>query len=159
MHILFLAPRLPLPADTGAKIRTLNILKQASKNNKVDLVCFSFEKDDPRHAVELGDMGIKVKLVNPPRADFFFKLETILFNPRPFSAVKYYSPELEEALFSLRETTRYDIIHIDHIHMAHYRACFSGMTTILDEHNVEYKILERCGRVTRNLAATLQDFV
>ena len=32
MRILFLAPRLPLPADTGAKIRTLNILKQLTKN-------------------------------------------------------------------------------------------------------------------------------
>ena len=31
MKILFLAPRFPLPADTGGKIRTLNILKQLAQ--------------------------------------------------------------------------------------------------------------------------------
>ena len=152
MHILFIAPRLPLPADTGAKIRTLNILKQVSKNYKVDFVCFSFEEEDLRHSAELEKMGVKVKLVKAPLVNFSFKLETILFNPLPFSVVKYYSPEMEEVLFSLRETTRYDIVHIDHVHMAHYQACFSGITCILDEHNVEYKILERCAQATRSLA-------
>ena len=42
MKILFLTPRLPLPADTGGKIRTLNILKQLAKKSELYLVYFLF---------------------------------------------------------------------------------------------------------------------
>ena len=49
------------------------------------------------------------------------------------------------------ETNHFDMIHIDHLHMAHYRHCFDGVPCIVDEHNVEYKILERCANVEKSL--------
>ena len=52
MRILFLAPRYPLPADTGGKIRTWNLLKQASQSATVDLLCFSFDRNDVKNTGE-----------------------------------------------------------------------------------------------------------
>jgi len=46
MNILFLAPRLPWPTDTGGKIRTFNLLKQIAKTHQVTLASFSFEDND-----------------------------------------------------------------------------------------------------------------
>ena len=63
MRLLFLAPRVPWPADTGGKIRTVNILKQMTKFAQIHLACFSFEENDPGHAKELKKLGIAVTLV------------------------------------------------------------------------------------------------
>ena len=54
MKILFIAPRLPFPVDTGAKIRTFNILKQLACFAEVELVCFSFEQDDKTRVCVVG---------------------------------------------------------------------------------------------------------
>ena len=53
MNILFIAPRLPLPADTGGKIRTLNILRQLAQKARVHLACFSFDPHDQKTRPDL----------------------------------------------------------------------------------------------------------
>ena len=64
MRILFLAPRFPFPPDTGAKIRTWNILKQLAKRCKIDLLCYSFDPSDKNHMHELEKVGL---LKNPAK--------------------------------------------------------------------------------------------
>src|SRR3990167_8860692 len=101
MNLLFLAPRLPLPPDTGAKIRTWNILKQLAKRFKVTLICFSFEKNDCEYVARLEAMGIQVKLIPAPIPNLFEKIATVLFNNIPYSIAKYNSGKMAQALFLL----------------------------------------------------------
>lgn len=150
MRILFLAPRVPWPADTGGKIRAVNILKQMTKFAQIHLVCFSFEKNDPGHAEELKKLGIAVTLVPAQEPGIIPKAVGIMFNPVPWSIAKYYSKSMERALRSLQQTHPFDAVHVDHAHMAHYNHCFNNRPCILDEHNVEYKILERCARAEKS---------
>lgn len=147
MNILFLAPRMPLPADTGGKIRTLNILKQLALESNVHLVCFSFEANDKDYLPELDKLGVKVTLVPMLETTQFQKLYWLLFHGLPISLVKYHTKAMEQTLKSLIKNEKFDAIHVDHLHMAHYLNCFKNIPCMLDEHNVEYKILQRCATV------------
>ncbi len=147
MNILFLAPRLPLPADTGGKIRTYNILKQLAKENHVHLMCFSFEEADKSYLLEFHALGIEVTLIPMPELSLFKKIPMVFFSPIPFSIAKYKSPAMAQAIAALVKKQKFDAVHVDHLHMAHYEEYFQKIPMYLDEHNVEYKILERCASV------------
>ncbi len=150
MRILFIAPRLPLPADTGGKIRTFNLLKQISRTHAVDLVTFSFDSEDQQHIQKFREMGIEVMLVPAPRGNPLRKAAIILMSALPYSVSKYDSKEMAKAIMSRKAAKNYDVVHFDHIHMAQYVRCVEGIPCVVDEHNVEYKILERCGDVERS---------
>ena len=173
MNILFLAPRLPFPADTGGKIRTWNILKQVARFASVRLVCFSFDPEDKNYIPEIEKQGIKVTLVPCPQVNFWQKVKVVLFHPHPYSITKYNTELMRQAIVTLLAQEKFDLVHIDHLHMAHYikliketRGSGSPVTShqspvvdtqlpstvyllpsLLDNHNVEYKILERGGKV------------
>lgn len=151
MNILFLAPRLPLPADTGGKIRTYNIIKQIAKKHLVHLVCFSFEMMDQESVKEFARMNVAVTLIPVREDNFTEKAIGLLLGQFPYSIMKYYSKNMENALIALKRSNPFDLIHVDHLHMAHYRHFFAGTPAVLDEHNVEYRILERCVPVERSL--------
>jgi sugar transferase (PEP-CTERM/EpsH1 system associated) len=150
VNILFLAPRFPLPADTGGKIRTLNILKQLAKENKVHLACFSFEPDDDKLTEEIKKLGIDVTLVPMKESSFLQKAIGIYFYSMPFSLAKYKTNEMMRTVKNLMKAHSFDAVHIDHLHMAHYIRLFPDIPRMLDEHNVEYKILERCADVEKS---------
>lgn len=150
MHILFIAPRLPIPADTGGKIRTLNILKQLASCARIHFVCFSFDEKDQEFSSALKSDGIEVILVPIKELSFADKIIRVLTGSEPVSVSKYYSDVMEGILSELHQTNQFDAAHIDHLHMAHYRGCFDGLPCVLDEHNVEYKILERCANVEKS---------
>jgi len=143
MKILFIAPRLPVPADTGGKIRTLNILIQLAKWATVHLTCFSFDHSDKGLCSQLNDMGIQVTLVPARGPGFVQKVWGVLADPMPVSARKYDTDNMEAVLNELNETNAFDAVHIDHIHMAHYRRCFKDVPCVVDEHNVEYRIRKK----------------
>lgn len=150
MRILFLAPRLPYPADTGGKIRTLNILKQIAKFASVHLVCFSFDEKDKEYAEKFTEQAIAVTLVPMGETGTLEKVRDVLFSSVPHSIAKYDAPKMALVLNKLCQPQAFDAVHVDHLHMAHYRACFKNLPSVLDEHNVEYKILERCVAVERS---------
>jgi len=147
MNILFLAPRFPLPADTGGKIRTLNILKQLARENHVHLACFSFENDDAQLADDIKKLGIEVTLVPMNESSIWKKAFGLYFYSIPFSLAKYNTASMATTVKDLLKANQFDAVHVDHLHMAHYIKYFRDTPRMLDEHNVEYKILERCADV------------
>ena len=151
MNVLFVAPRLPLPADTGGKIRTLNILKQLASRGDVHLVCFTFDERDKNLSAELENDSIRVTLVPIKEPNVIQKVTQVLFHPMPVSIAKYNNENMRTILIELNEINEFDVIHIDHLHMAHYRRCFDEVPCVMDEHNVEYKVLERCANVEKSL--------
>lgn len=150
MKILFVTPRLPLPADTGAKIRTYNLLKNTAKDNKVSLLSFYQEEDD-KAANDLKGLGISVKLV---KAKDKIRLSKIFWQ-LPVSIEKYSSEEMKNRLKELLANDKFDLVHFDHLHMGQYRGCVNGLPCILDEHNVESVILERCASIEKSLIKKL----
>jgi polysaccharide biosynthesis protein PslH len=150
VNILFLAPRFPLPADTGGKIRTLNILKQLAKENKVHLACFSFEAEDEQLTGELKKLNVDVTLVPMKESTLLQKALGLYFYSIPFSLAKYNTKQMGRIVKGLMKEHHFDAVHVDHLHMAHYIKFFPDTPRMLDEHNVEYKILERCEEVEKS---------
>ena len=148
MKVLFLAPRLPFPADTGGKIRTYNLLAQAARTHQVALVCFSFDREDGIQAAELKRrLHAEIHLVPHEEPRQFQRLRQALVEPLPVSVVKYSARSMQAKLRTLTAAKAFDLAHIDHIHMAQYQDVLQDIPVYIDDHNVEYMILERCARV------------
>jgi len=64
MRILFIAPRLPLPADTGGKIRTFNILKQLASRADVHLACISSGESRSQKEISIASGVTEVTIRN-----------------------------------------------------------------------------------------------
>ncbi len=147
MKILFVAPRLPLPANTGAKIRTFNLLKAAASEAKVTLLSFYFEEAE-KSVETIKNLGIEVHLVKGED-----KINPwSIFSKNPISIQKYCSKKMRRALGELVRSGNFDLIHFDHLHMGQYREYINGLPCILDEHNVESIILKRCSAIEPGLA-------
>lgn len=146
MKILFLAPRLPFPADTGAKIRTFNLLKQIVRVHKVHLLSFSFTEDSQAQQ-ELKDLGIDLTIIKKTEA---LPLLAI-FGEKPLSIAKYFSADFLNTLKTILKNGKFDLIHFDHLHMGQYISSIGNIPTVLDEHNVEAVILKRCAQKEPNL--------
>src|SRR3989338_3886134 len=101
MRILFLAPRLPWPLDTGAKIRTYHLLMQMTKLGRVDLACFSFDKDDASYLKEFERLNVNVTLVLREGMGILKKAGSLLFSPLPFSIIKYSSTAMAKTISEL----------------------------------------------------------
>ncbi len=147
MRVLFLAPRFPWPLDTGGKIRTFNLLKQLAKESEVHLVCFSMEATDQAQRSQVEDLGIKVTLLPMVAPKTLAKAYTVLFQQLPYSILKYDHLDMHQAILDVMQEHQFDVMHIDHVHMAHYKYCAGNVRCVLDEHNVEYRILDRCATV------------
>src|SRR5438105_14477921 len=124
MTVLFLAPRLPYPADTGGKIRTLNILKQLAQRFAVHLVCFSFEAADKGPGQEMRKFNVDLTLVSMPAVPIVQKIYQVLLNPVPFSISKYHTNTMHDTIRQLLSQKTFDAVHVDHLHMAHYQGHF-----------------------------------
>jgi len=145
MRILFVAPRLPLPADTGAKIRTFNLLKNIAQGNEVTLVSFYFS-DDEKSVEALRLLGIEVHLVKASERINPFTL----FGAFPVAIAKYRSKAMAEKISELVANGSFDVVHFDHLHMGQYRGCAGTVPSVLDEHNVESIILGRCSLLEKS---------
>ncbi len=145
MNILFVTPRLPLPADTGARIRTYNLLKNVAKNNQVTLLSFAFE-DNQEAIQKLKELGVELYLAKGNGA---IKLR-YLFGSTPLSIQKYCSKDLENQLKNVISINKFDLVHFDHLHMAQYIDAVNGIPCVLDEHNVESIILKRCAEIEKS---------
>jgi len=150
MNILFITPRLPLPADTGAKIRTYNLLKNTAKNNRVVLLSLVFE-DNQEAIKKLKELGVEVYSIKGNGA---INLKC-LFAKRPLSIQKYHSSDLKNLLKEIISNNKFDLIHFDHLHMGQYIDAVNGTPCVLDEHNVESIILKRCAQVEKNFIKKL----
>lgn len=150
MRILFLTPRLPLPADTGAKIRTFNLLKNVAKENQATLLSFYFgENDQPLEDLKI--LGIKAHLVKAKDKISPSKI----FGQLPLSIEKYSSKEMKNKLRELLAKEKIDLVHFDHLHMGQYRQSINGVPCVLDEHNIEAIILERLASIEKSFAKRL----
>jgi hypothetical protein len=61
VHILFLAPRVPWPLDTGGKIRTYHMLKGLARVHHVTVLAFWDTEVERQGAGALADLGAEIE--------------------------------------------------------------------------------------------------
>jgi len=95
-----------------------------------------------------------VKTVFADTSNSYLKMFLNLFSPLPYTMSKYYVKDFEVKLYSLLKENRFDIVHIDSLHMAYYGKMIKSNFNIpvaLREHNVETTIMQRYFQETPNL--------
>jgi polysaccharide biosynthesis protein PslH len=149
MKILWVKSGPLFPADTGGKIRTLNMLRELSALHEVTYLSL-LPSSVPLHPDEEPDRYAQHKIWIPfadyPRRStrFFIQLFFGMVSSKPFALSKHYSSELRQRLIELDEAGNFDLIICDFLASALHFVGRDWVTpTVLFQHNMEAQIWQR----------------
>lgn len=151
MKVLFLISQLPYPLDTGAKIRSFNLIKQLAPKHKITLLTFG---DRAKEASKLNALKVYCDniVVQPKQSEAkYLNLFLNIFSHLPYAVDKYYTRNIEGKLADLVSTGGYDVIHCDSLQMSLNLRKIDTLPKVLTEHNVESAILSRYAQNENNL--------
>ena len=152
MNILFLSPRQCRPARSGAKLREFHFLRALAQRNEVTHLYFA---DAGAEALTRKDFPFckQVKSFPKPGAYSPWKIASGVFSSLPISVLNYASPAMEATVRRLTAETRFDLIHLDSIHMIQYGlAAGPGARLVYNWHNIESEALRRYSASSHSLA-------
>ena len=161
MKILFLAQQLPYPLDSGGKIKSYHFLKALSQRYEIVLLSFIRDEKEKEYLENLKPFCSRIETSLIKRS----LLRNILFcgmsflTSKSFIVSRDFTEEFQARVNQLIEEEKPDIIHIDHLQMAQFiqdlvvssqdsekeKTQNTDIKVVLDEHNVEYVIIERIG--------------
>lgn len=152
MKIVFLQKRPLFPANTGGKIRTLNVLRHLAQWHEVTYLC-NCGPDEADAVAQTAALGMQVESFpwrETPRNSWKFPLEYALslLSRYPYSVKKDYDPRLRARAAELAKS--HDLLVCDFVQMAR-NAVGLPIPKLLFQHNVEAQIYERMAE--ENLSA------
>jgi sugar transferase (PEP-CTERM/EpsH1 system associated) len=150
--ILFITQLLPFPLDDGASLKAFYTLKYLSRKFDVTLVSFIRSKKELEYKNELDKICKKVHM-QLIRRSFLLNLFhgiSSLFTKKPFLIKRDYSRIMHRLIRNLINENNFKIVYADHLQMAQYCE-FHGAVKILDEHNIESRIVEKFTKLEKNL--------
>ena len=155
---LLLAPETPYPLAGGGALRTASLLEYLSRHYAVDLIVFRQPgAPDPQSLVPAG-LARRIVVLNLPSNSRTLAAKTVRNAVRLARAVPPlvdrfagFAPRIAQAV----EGRRYAIGVIEHSWCAPYWEQLAPVCerTVLDLHNIESVLHERCGRVDNGGAA------
>ncbi len=152
LNILFITEFLPWPLNSGGRIRSYNILQEASKRHIVTLIANDYDdvKDKFQNKVS------KLHIVNSQKKPKILKILMAffaLFSKKPYlSAFIHYQRRMAQKIQQITKEEKFDIVHLDHLDAAIYLKDCGNQPTYLDEHNYESGLLKSVIQSTSNFA-------
>jgi len=150
MKILILSPFLPYPPDSGAKVRTFNIIRSLHGHD-IHLLTFA-DKNPPDNLDELKKYCSEIYVLPTPRVSnksIFLNF----FSLKPLLAVRFFN---RDTFDQLKEIVRcMDIVIFESLLMAEYRNALTSSYGILDELNIEFIRAQRRMKSTSNILKKL----
>lgn len=158
-RILFLYGDIPWPANTGARIRTYNLLVNSARSAKITLLTLLNPANaaaDRERIAQMERAGVRVIAVPrlpETKREFAQTIASSFFSPRPVIVDRYsYGPYVAKAR-ELAASGQFDLLHCDSISLAeavlpqNSRTLPVGFTA----HNVEAIIWERWAQEEPNM--------
>jgi len=147
VKILFLQKRPLFPADSGGKIRTLNVLRHLARWHEITYLC-NLQPHEREFLSPMRDLGLRLETLpwqETPRGSlrFFAELFANLASPYPFNVNKDFDPALRGRAAQLLASEPYDLLICDFVQMARNATGLPIAASILFEHNVEAQMFER----------------
>ncbi len=141
MNILVLTPYIPYPPSFGGSVRVYHLIRQLNRRHDVHLLSFREEAGagDPEG---LRPFCRSITLIPRIVGDKRRQQLMSLFSPRSFQWRFHYSQDMQAALDRLVGEQGIELILVEFSQMAGY-SFPSGVPVVLDEHNVEYDLLDR----------------
>lgn len=150
MKILFLISQLPYPTDTGAKIRSFNLIKNLSLKHEICLIAYGSQNEKEKIEA-LKQHCVKLILVDKPSQRMYLKAILNLFIRAPFNIHKYYSRRMQDKVEELISSGEFDILHCDSLQMSlNVIKLNKRLPMLLTEHNIESQILKRAAENEKN---------
>jgi glycosyltransferase involved in cell wall biosynthesis len=157
LRVVLVDEELPYPANSGKRIRTLNLTLRLAKRHRLTYVCHRNQDPDEarRAAAFLAEHGVATVVVEravPGKsgARFWLRLAGNLLSPLPYSVATHTSRQLRRALARLAAGTPVDLWHCE---WTPYAASLEGMAAprLVVAHNVESVIWQRYAETERGL--------
>lgn len=148
MQILLLTQILPYPADSGPKIKTLNLLRHLAQRHDVHLISFVRSQAEEEAAYELLRWCVTVNTVRIWRSLWldFFNLAEALIRGRSFLIQRDQSDVMRSRIERLLYLQKLDAVHADQLTMGQFAVDLPIPLRILDEHNAVWTIVRRAAR-------------
>ncbi|MBF0217285.1 MAG: glycosyltransferase [Candidatus Omnitrophica bacterium] len=143
MNILILMSQLPFRPDTGAKIRTFNLIRELAPKHDITIVAYGRKKKDLYKARALEKFCREIVIVERHAVFGYLKLLEGLFSRLPYGVIRYSSGAMKKALEKLTSSKKYDLIHCDSLQMSLNMRGIKGIPRLLTEHNIESEIVRR----------------
>ena len=151
-RILVVAPYLPDPPHWGFAIRVRELVRELSRRHRVTLLSYAlpWQDENVRALRAICESVHTVPAPWPDGADHAGRLRS-LASWAPHAVHRLTSPAMQGALAELLADGAYDLVQVE-------SGLMSGLdlsrapATILDEHNIEYELLERTVHVERRLS-------
>ncbi len=122
MKILFLQKRVLFPADTGGRIRTLNIIRHLARWHEVVYLC-NLQPGEEEFVSAMEELGVRLITIpwrEVPRGSlgFYRDLALNLLSPYPFNVDKDFDPTLRARAEELLAAETFDLVVCDFVQMA-----------------------------------------
>jgi len=152
MRIAFITARIPFPPNAGGRIRTFHLLKEISRIQSVTLLTAVEEQEDEGAlaALQQSIPQMRVRAVKvPPRNRPLRRLVRALrspIDPLPYTWAGYrHRRFLAHVRLSLHQG-EFEIIHCDHIQVAHTLLGLRTPPRVLNAQNVESLLIRRVAK-------------
>ena len=159
LRILLVTPSVPYPPNWGFGIRVYQFLRELSRSHRVSLVCYAQPGEEDKVAA-LQKICHSVHTVPNPlhnTADKRAAQLASLFSPRSFQSGSLRTRTMQDLLTSLLNAEPFDIVQIESSQLGSYH--FGAQPVfIVDEHNLEYELLQRMIHTERSPLRKLYNF-
>ncbi|HEX4278173.1 MAG TPA: glycosyltransferase [Bryobacteraceae bacterium] len=155
MRILFLSPRQSFPARSGARLRESHFLRALGARAEVTFLYFADPGATPLTVNELPFCREVIAVPKPP-AYGLSKTARGIFGRLPLPILNYASADMDAAVAGVMQGRKFDIIHLDSIHMMQYAAAAAqrqpSLRAIYNWHNIESEAMRRYASTTTSHA-------
>ena len=127
-----------------------NTIKHLAKRHEIFLISLT-QEGQQKYIPFLKDYCVSVETV---LKDISFSKKGLflnLFSHVPYNMTRYYSAEMEGKLKEIISKHQFDLMQIEHLHMAQYAKFAGRIPVILRQHNVESVMMERYYRYASHL--------
>jgi GT2 family glycosyltransferase/glycosyltransferase involved in cell wall biosynthesis len=164
LKILYITFGLPVPPDSGARIRDFNLISRIAQEHEVSVLSLLEFSGETDHMPSMRQWCRQVDGVFASRG-FIATLAVAIggwFAGRPLATAPYYYPALARKIRQLTSEQSFDVVQIEHSFLAPYRADVapnSGGATVLSLHNIgvhQYRSMLEMSRGLRRLPAALK---
>jgi glycosyltransferase involved in cell wall biosynthesis len=151
--LLLLLPSVPVPADAGAKLRNLGLLRALRASGEWQVDTIAFGAADEQAALRALTDGVGC-VIDPPRRPAHKRLRDLLAG-RPDMAVRGWSAAFATAVAGALDRQSYDLVQAEGIEMAPYLAGVPAARRVYDAHNAEFLLQRRASVLGGSLAGRL----
>jgi polysaccharide biosynthesis protein PslH len=160
LRILIVTPSIPYPPNWGFGIRVYQIVRELSRRHTVSVVCYSRPGEEDKIAA-LQAVCHSVHTVQNPLADRRAKRRaqlTAMVGRTSFQTASLRTAAMQRLVTSLVTAEHFDLVQFESSQMCSLKLP-ADVPWIVDEHNLEYELLQRMGRTERSPIRKLFNWV